>query len=244
MQPIGSSRRPLADRAVEQIRDWIASSGLSPGDRLPTESQMIERLEVSRTLLREAIVRLEAIGLVSVRRGQGMFVGDADGLAGCAQLMQTALTFSSSDLIGVAELRCLIEVHAVRRAAELVTNEQMAELEALFKKMGDDSLSYEQAVRADFEFHRQIIKLAGNRLIYHLVGLLHEPMIAAIVETSPNPRVNEFAMERHRSILQAMEDRDPDAAERAMQEHLDLFWTRMVKTDAPGEQPAEGGEVK
>ena len=84
-------RGSLVSEVVTLLRDVIETKGLDPGDRLPTEAELVKSLEVSRPVLREAISQLESLGLVRVRRGLGMFVGDRDSLAGCLKLARTYL---------------------------------------------------------------------------------------------------------------------------------------------------------
>ncbi len=76
---------------VSLLREVIEKKGLQPGDRLPTEAELVASLEVSRPVLREAVSQLEALGLIQVKRGLGMFVGDRDSLAGCLKLVRTAV---------------------------------------------------------------------------------------------------------------------------------------------------------
>ena len=82
------------------------------------KAELVASLEVSRPVLREAISQLESLGLVKVRRGLGMFVGDRDSLAGCLKLVRTALAITPRDLGQFAELRSALEHHSARRAAE------------------------------------------------------------------------------------------------------------------------------
>ena len=95
---IRSSRKgSLVSTVVERLREFVEQEKLKSGDRLPTEAELLEQLGVSRTVLREAIGRLETIGLVAVRHGQGMFVGVWD-LASRSSSTQVQLDFSPTEL--------------------------------------------------------------------------------------------------------------------------------------------------
>src|SRR5262249_31986568 len=98
-------RTSLVDTVMERIRSLVTDGHLAPGDRLPTEAELIQQLEVSRTVLREAIGRLEAMGLIAVRGPRGMFVGDTGSLLSCVRLLRSALTVSPRELVQFTEFR-------------------------------------------------------------------------------------------------------------------------------------------
>src|SRR5688572_9133935 len=95
MQGLPLRRRSLVDEVVEKLRLLIEERGLSPGDRFPTEGQLVRELGVSRNALREAIRRLETVGLISIRRGLGMFIGEPEGLSACTKLFRSAMAISA-----------------------------------------------------------------------------------------------------------------------------------------------------
>lgn len=226
--PVLSARRSsLVGEVVDRLRALIEDDNLSAGDRLPTEAQLMGKLEVSRTVLREAVGKLEMLGLISVRHGQGMFVGDRDGLAQCAQLARSALTISDRDPKHFGDLRCAIEFHAVRRAAERATPEQIAELEVLLDGISRDDQTFEQALVVDFAFHRKLVEIAGNPLSLSLFTVLQQFVLIAMKKISKKPRDHRAMDEVHRPIFEGVRRHDPDAAEAAMRKHMD-YWTERL----------------
>ena len=141
-----------------------ATAELESGDRLPKEDDLVQKMGVSRTVLREALSRLEATGLVTIQRGRGMFVADASGVASCARLIRNAMTLTSKDLAQFMEFRRIIECQAARRAAELARPEDLAELESLCIEMNRPDRDYLESVRIDFKFHLKIVEISGNQL--------------------------------------------------------------------------------
>src|SRR5262249_47929470 len=150
-------RHSLADVVVERVRGLIDREQLQAGDRLPGEMELVRQLQVSRPVLREALGRLETVGLIRVQRGRGIFVADRDSLSGCAQLMRRAMIIAPRDLLKYAEVRWGIECYAARRAAELATPEDLAELEKLLDAMDEPERDYLESIRLDFQFHRKLI---------------------------------------------------------------------------------------
>lgn len=230
MQSLPLRRRSLVDEVVERLRAQIDETALSPGDRLPTEAQLVLELGVSRNALREAIGRLETVGLICVRHGQGMFIGDREALSGCTELFRSAIAMSGTDLTDLAELRCVIEIHAARRAAELAGPEQVAELLEALERLGCDSQSHEEAIRTDLEFHRKLVEVAGNRLMLNQMTILGKMLLSAILLATEKPRDFRMNLEIHRRIWEAVRDGDPDAAEKAMREHMKRFCSRIART--------------
>ncbi len=218
VEPI--KRKSLVDTVAEQIRALIHAGHLGPGDRLPTESELVKQLEVSRTVLREAIGRLEAMGLVTVRGSRGMFVGEVGSVMSCARLVRSAVAISARDLVQFTEFRRAIECDAARCAAERAKPEDLAELEALCEQIREPALPYEQAFRLDWRFHRKLLDLAGNEMMRNVMDVIREFVMASIVDGAPYQREPEVTYGHHRAIVDAVRAGDPDAAERAMRAHL------------------------
>ncbi len=233
---VASIRRgSLVSEVVTLLRDVIETKGLDPGDRLPTEAELVKSLEVSRPVLREAISQLESLGLVRVRRGLGMFVGDRDSLAGCLKLARTAMVVTPRDLTQFADLRSALEHHGARRAAERATETDVAELEALCDEMDRPDLPYEEAIGVDFAFHRKLIEITGNELMLNVISVLQQFIGEAMLQTMPRPRDRSVSRRLHRAILEAVRNGDADAAEGAMREHMEVTRARLQK--AAGARP-------
>lgn len=220
-------RSSLVSEVVTLLREVIESQGLARGDRLPTEAELVESLEVSRPVLREAISQLETLGLVQVRRGLGMFVGDRDSLAGCLKLVRTAMAVTPRDLTQFTELRSALECHAARQAAEMATDVDVAELEALCDEMDRSDPAYEKAIGIDFAFHRKLIEITGNELMLNVMTVLQQFVVEAMLQTTPRPRDRSVSRRLHRAILDGVRRGDGPAAEGAMREHMEVTRARL-----------------
>jgi DNA-binding FadR family transcriptional regulator len=214
-------RQSLVDTVVERIREVIERGHLQAGDRLPTEAELGEQLGVSRTVVREAVSQLESLGLLSVQRGRGMFVGSGNNLAGCVKMLRTALALSPRELVQFTEFRKAIEGYAARRAAELATPEDVAKLEALCDAVDREGRDDLEAMQLDFQFHRKLMAITGNTLMCSVLEVVQEFVLAAMVQTTPQPRDREQSHRRHLAIVRAVRAGNPDAAEKAMQAHME-----------------------
>lgn len=222
-------RRSSVDQVVERIRDVITEQQLAAGERLPGELELVEQLQVSRPVLREALARLQGLGLIEIQRGNGTFVASRDGLANCVQLLRTAVTLAPRELLSYAELRAAMEVQAVRQAAERATAEDVAELKRMLKELNSVDRPYEDLLEIDFKFHRRILQAAGNELMQNLMEVIYEFVVTQMAQTTPSPRENKLGRRLHREIVAAITDHDPDAAERAMREHMEVVLSRLKK---------------
>jgi DNA-binding FadR family transcriptional regulator len=225
VEPI--ARRALADVVVDRLRDLIDNDSLKAGDRLPSEMELVRQLRVSRPVLREALGKLETLGLIQIQRGRGIFVADRDSLASCAQLLRSAMTISPKNLLKYAEVRWGIECYAARRAAELATAEDLAELEDLLEQMDSPRRDYLETLRLDLQFHRKLIDIAGNEVMQNLMEVIHEFVMAGMVHTTPKPRDRNWSRPLHRAILDAVRSADADAAEAAMRAHMEAVLGRL-----------------
>jgi GntR family transcriptional repressor for pyruvate dehydrogenase complex len=233
----------LVDMVVDRIQRFIETEGLAPGNRLPTEPELIAKLGVSRTVLREAISRLETIGLLTIQRGRGMFVGDRSSVSSCAKLVRSAMTISNRDWLSFAEFRAAIECQAARSAAVLGTPEDFAELEAIFARMDADDQSYMGAVEEDFKLHRKIVEMARNDLLLNVIDVVHEFVIAGMVKTTPNPRGREGSDGLHRRMIDAIKTGDPDKAEKVVREHMELVRLAILKDTEEKKSAKTAGAV-
>jgi DNA-binding FadR family transcriptional regulator len=220
-------RRSLADVVVERLRELIDRQPFQAGDPLPREGELARQLRVSRPVVREALGRLESTGLIRVQRGGGIFVANRDSLAGSVQLLRSAMAVAPKDLLKYAEVRWGLECYAARRAAEVATAEDIAELERLLEEMDRPDQDYLHAVRLDFQFHRKLIDLTGNEVMQNLLEVIHELVMAGMIRTTPKPRDRNWSAPLHRAILDAVRSANPDAAEEAMRAHMEAVVRRL-----------------
>lgn len=227
MQIEAIARQTTADLVVERIAQVIKERKLSAGERLPGEHELVEQLRVSRPVLREALARLQSMGLIDIQRGRGTFVGNATSLANCVRLLRSAVTISPQELRSYAELRSAIEVQAARQAAERATDHDIAELAAFVRRLDDDELPHPEALELDFQFHRKLLETAGNPLMQNLMEVIYEFVLTQMARTTPSQRDNQLGRRLHKAILTAVRNHDPDAAAKAMQQHMQAVLKRL-----------------
>ena len=222
-------KRPsLVDEVMRRLREDIEIQGLRAGNRLPTEQDLTARLGVSRTVLREAFSRLEATGLVSIQRGRGTFVADNAAVVNCARLMRSTVTINQRDLREMIELRTALESQVARRAAERMTDKGVSELRAYLEIMCDDCTPRDEVMKVDYRFHEQITDIADSELLRTHLATVREFIMAAILRLPP-PEEGVGAINRrmHEPIVEALDRRDLEAADRAMRLHMQVLGARL-----------------
>ena len=230
LQPMSeapSRPRTRALALVESLGDRIRDGRLAPGDKLPTEAAIMGTYGVSRTVVREAISKLQAAGLVATRHGVGTFVV---GFGDSAPFRIPAEQFGTlRDVIAVLELRIGIETEAAALAAQRRTAANLTEMRQALDAFAAALAEGRDAVAPDFRFHVEIARATQNRHFAELMNALGAQIIPrARLEASETPaatseerrgylrRVNG----EHESIYDAIANRDAEAARAAVRTHL------------------------
>ncbi|MGB3407692.1 MAG: FadR/GntR family transcriptional regulator [Jannaschia sp.] len=215
----------LASAVVRQIENLILRGILRPGDRLPSERELSERLAVSRPSLREAVSELQARGLLATRAGSGIFVADVLGSAFSPALIR--LFASQEDaLFDYIAFRQDMEGLAAARAARKGSDTDLALVDTIFRKMeaahGKRDPSEEAALDADF--HMAIVEASHNVIMLHMMrsmmDLLREGVFYNRSVMFKQRATRDMLLDQHRAINEALQVRDGEAAKAAVEAHL------------------------
>jgi GntR family transcriptional repressor for pyruvate dehydrogenase complex len=241
MFPSAESTR-VSEDTVQHIVALIRSREFAPGTRLPGERQLAQQFQVSRTSVREAIRKLETVGLLETRPGLGTFVKDPSRELLNAALMPYLL-LDRDKLSMLFELREIIEVEAAGRAAERATPAQVADMhrwaEAMEAAVARNDV--DGMVLADLGFHRQIIVATGNDVLVSVLDSIADLLREMRRASLSLPTLLDSTVVGHREILAAVVARDSALARQAMFSHLASVRSK-VNVDAfrPAPAPANG----
>ncbi len=206
-QPEAADARSLADQAYYRIRELIVTLELPPG-ALVSERELMERLGVGRTPVREALRTLARECLVDVYPRRGMFVSPVD----------------VGDLAGLSEVRVTLEGNAARLAAERATDAERAETDALLAELDGTSAHDERSlIDLDQRLHRHVYRCAHNPFLEATLNEYY--MLTLRIWFLVLDRVVRLddAIQEHRDLLEAIRDRDPERAEDVMRRHVEGF---------------------
>ena len=216
-------RRSLTSELVTALEQQIQARRLQPGDQLPTEAQIVRQFNVSRTVVREALSKLQAAGRVETRHGIGTFV-----LSPSASIfrLDPADAAASVDVLAVLELRISLETEAAGLAALRRTDVQLSEMQQALEEFEGKVGVAKDTVPPDFRFHLEIARATGNRYFADIISHLGTTIIPRTrISSTPIPaehfiRYLRKVNREHREILEAISRQDPDSARAAMRSHL------------------------
>jgi DNA-binding FadR family transcriptional regulator len=202
----------VTDEAIEKIKAMIVAGDLQPGDRLPREADLAERLGLSRNSLREAVRALSLIRVLDVRQGDGTYVTSL-----APQLLLDALSFivdfhRDDTVLEFFEVRRILEPAATSLAAQRMTTADIEALRRVLHGLRDDA-GIDDLVANDLDFHHRIASGAGNGLLCSLIDSMSGPTTRARVWRGlTQAGAVERTREQHAAILDAIATRQPDLA--------------------------------
>lgn len=236
----------IHEEVVSQIHELIKDGRFKAGDQLPSERELAETFQVSRTSVREALRALETQGLIVSRTGMGNFISDlpVESLVGP---LAKLLIEGKSALAEVFELRQLIEPQIAALAAERVTAKDITRLKKLLAEQKSQIEAGETGVDADTQFHFAIGQATQNHALEKLVSGLMDILSHSREESLQTVSRRQASLDSHYGILSAIEAHDQDRAREAMLRHIEqveknVFSTRKkslaAKVSKSGEERA------
>ncbi|WP_422025163.1 FCD domain-containing protein [Roseovarius sp.] len=220
----------LSTAVTRQVEKLILRGILRPGERLPAERELADRLGVSRPSLREAIGELQEKGLLKTRAGAGIYVADVLGSAFSDALIQL---FSEHDeaVFDYIAFRRDLEGLAAERAARLASDTDLKVVGEVFAKMeaAHRKTNPEDEARLDAEFHMSIIEASHNVVMLHMMRSMFQLLREGVFynrQVMFKQRTTRGALlDQHRAMNSALQARDPEAARAAVETHLSYVET-------------------
>jgi GntR family transcriptional regulator, transcriptional repressor for pyruvate dehydrogenase complex len=248
--PPRATPHSLSGELARQLAEQIRSERFKPGDRLPTEAELMRQGGVSRTVVREAVAALRAEGLVITRQGVGAFVSDGvpPAAAGATGFVIDAEAVASlRQVLKVMELRIGIEVEAAGLAAARRSSEQMQQIAAAQRAFRAEIAGGASAPAADFALHRAIFAATGNEYFGSFLDFLGQIIIPRQLvrfEQGPSDAQAEYLQRvarEHDRVVEAIGDGDAEGAREAMRTHLERGRARYARMAA--EMAADDGNA-
>ncbi|GAP59194.1 uncharacterized HTH-type transcriptional regulator YcbG [Arthrobacter sp. Hiyo1] len=223
-------------RALQSdIMELILERELEAGDPLPTENELSVALGVGRNTLRESLKVLQALGVIEIRHGFGMFVAPsnfealADGLTFRGRL---SLRHQGLEALQLVDVRQALESGLIGSSMDVMTAEQLALIEEAVKRMEELAASGENFVAADAEFHRRLFEPLNNELLINLMGVFWKVYRKIHVEIGSDNEDLVATAAMHRSIYTAVATGDKLAAAELLNRHFDGIRRRISEAVA------------
>ena len=218
-------------RALQSdIMELILDRELEPGDALPTENELCLALGVGRNTLRESLKVLQALGVIEIRHGFGMFVAPsnfeslADGLIFRGRL---SLRHHGLEARQLVDVRHALEAGLIGSAMDEMTAEQLAAIEESVIRMEESAEAGDAFVEADAEFHRRLFEPLNNELLLNLLGVFWKVYRKIYTEVGPGVEDLPALAAVHRNIYSAVAAGDKARAARELTHHFEGFRQRI-----------------
>ncbi len=232
----------LSTAVTRQIELLVLRGILRPGERLPSERELSDRLGVSRPSLREAIAELQDKGLLTTKAGAGVYVADVLGSAFSDALVKL---FASHDeaVFDYISFRRDMEGLAAERAARLASDTDLKVIQTVFDKMAAAHTKRDPAdeARLDADFHLAIIEASHNVIMLHMMRSMYQLLREGVFYNRQimfkQRTTRDTLLNQHRAINDALQERDPTQARAAVEAHLDY-----VKASLSDQQKAAQNE--
>lgn len=215
----------LSNSVVRQIELLILRGILRPGERLPAERELADRLGVSRPSLRDAIADLQEKGLLSTRPGSGIFVADVLGSAFSEGLVRLFASHQEA-VFDYVSFRRDMEGLAAERAAQFASDTDLRVVALIFDRMevAHDKRDPTDEAELDAAFHLSIIEASHNVIMLHMMRSMYDLLRQGVFYNRQimfrNRLTRDHLLDQHRAINAALQARDPAAARAAVEAHM------------------------
>lgn len=226
-----TNRSRQAQQAIQdRIKEWILEQGLTSGEPMPTEAELVEQLGISRNSVREALKALQALGIVEIRHGFGTYVGDCS-----LDPFADALVFRGRKSLGgdrreiyeIVDLRQALEAGLIGQIIDVIDEPALARLADCLAELEQHAGLGEAGDAADRAFHEQLYAPLGNQLMSQLLRVFWDVYHDLGRELAPAAKDHAGIVARHREIYDAIAARDAVRATAAMNEHFTGIRERM-----------------
>ncbi len=228
--PLAKATLRISDGVAKRILNRIAQGELIPGQRLPSERQLAQELDVSRVSVRTALQTLKAQGFLSSARGGGTRVVSSAG--GMDDALTKMVSVKLDNLYDLAEIRIQIETWAARRAAERGNPEQIAAIGQIVSSMTKPGVDRSSN---DMDFHLAIARAASSPVYMHILTTIREILhhMVKLHHSAVFPIDETLMHHHHRAIFEAIAQRQPHVAAETMRVHLKWLIDRYREIGTP-----------
>ncbi len=242
-----ANRTTLVQSITDQLISFITEQDMKPGDKLPSQHELMDRLQVGRSTVREALKGLAAIGLVDMRAGHGTFIKKLDATS-IIRSDLLALVIDKKLTERLLEAREIIEPDIASLAAERATPDDLSAIEEILNQCEKAIQSGEPVYRLSSEFHRAVTEAAHNEILLMFIDSILNLLIERGLLLEEKPGFSEWELESHREIYQYILQGDGQRARTTMAKHIEESSATIIemlkqqnqKNDSDGDHSLRG----
>lgn len=206
----------------EQLNLYIVENGMKSGDPFPTEYKLAKELGISRTAVREALKRLEALGIIEVRPGVGRFVREFN-FEAILNGLPYNLEMDIKNFQEILEVRFCLESWFIAKDINKFTKENIAQSKEILKKLefqALNNLEEKELVEYHSQFHCSLYKNSDNSLLINLIKIFSTIQRNLTILHRYKTKDRNLFIRQHQLLLEAIEKKDPNLAQRRLEEHF------------------------
>ena len=209
----------LVDIVMDRIKAYISEKKLQPGDKFLTEKELTDKLNVSRTVVREAIISLQSVGILTMKPGGGMYIADSQ-MEGIRSILTHHFETYGMKVKELLEIRKILELGALRLIVENNITIDFDLLIELNQKYKAGIYAGADMKTLDADFHRQLMKEANNEAFFNLSTIINQYFTLTNIDLTTDDEGLLASAKEHQSMIDALKDMDLVAAQATMTNHF------------------------
>ncbi|WP_080872830.1 FadR/GntR family transcriptional regulator [Oceanobacillus timonensis] len=210
----------LVEIAMDRIKTYILENKLKENDKLPTEKELTAKLQVSRTVVRESLRSLESIGILTIKPGGGVFVGDAD-FRSIKSILKHHYETHGVKIRELVEIRKILELGALRLIIEKNVEVDFDYLENLNQEYYEAITHHQDTKKYDQLFHQHIIREADNKTFYNFTEVIQEYFSLVKIDLMQSQEDLLASYQEHNEILTGLKDNNLEYSHKMMSAHFE-----------------------
>lgn len=203
----------------ERIKEYIINHNLEAGSKLPSEKQFVEMLNVSRTVVREALKSLETLGIIKIKSGDGIYVNETS-LRPVIDQVSFQWKENKQRMQELLATRRVLEFGAIEMAIDQYNLEIIGQMEQCNDRMEEKMLKKESSIEEDIAFHRLLFKATGNETYYELSEVITDFFNAIREVHLSKAEALKHSLEEHRNVVRYIREKNAEKAKQEMAKHL------------------------
>lgn len=223
----GIDTSSLVDKVEQRIIDFIRQNSLKVGDVLPKELDLAEQLGVSRTVIREALLRLKTIGLIESKKHKGSVLRNPDVLGPLRKVFHPSI-LDRTTLKDMFEMRLALEVGMADFIVDRITEKDLHDLRQIANDIVSGDTADPWQVKDEIRFHGKLYEISGNKVLLELQELLI-PIFQYVHQSGLLERpIVEGEFISHKELVEVLKKRDADLYRKAIRKHLNNHFARIL----------------
>lgn len=217
MPPI--KKLKLSDSVVEEVLKAIENGRFKPGQKIPSEKILTKEFGISRTTLREAFQKLELLGKMSIRQGDGTYLTE-DAPANLFSNINTAFVFGNIEMTQYLDARECLELYATSLAIDRATADDLESMQEIICLQEKNLHNNDEFAKCDFKFHQTLVQLSKNSILAQFWVLINASVRAEQARVAVVAGIKEQALKDHKRLVKMIANKDHKRAQATIREHL------------------------